>query len=175
MLFIHVVPQQASKFHIVSHTGNDGRTFGNIHFAAFVAAAVFGPCFDESRLLCINQHLISSVSPESTIVTSRITQTPKRSRQQALPLPSLPPPCLFLLRCNQSASDSRKATPLRIQWSSVLSLGIMSSITKLVECPVVARTPRRSGVLKCEQVWSEVWTARKMIGTRIMVCLKRRE
>lgn len=44
------------------------------------------------------------------------------------------------------AKLKRNATPLRHQWSCGRSDGIMRSMTKLVEWPVVAKTPRRSGV-----------------------------
>lgn len=47
---------------------------------------------------------------------------------------------------HQSARASKKATPRRIQWSCGCSLGTISSITKFVLWPVVASTPRRSGV-----------------------------
>ena len=47
----------------------------------------------------------------------------------------------------QSSSWQSKATPLWIQCSSGLSVGIFIATTKLVECPVVERTPRRSLVL----------------------------
>ena len=44
------------------------------------------------------------------------------------------------------AKLSKKATPLRHQWSCGLSDGIIRSMTKFVEWPVVASTPRLSGV-----------------------------
>ena len=39
------------------------------------------------------------------------------------------------------------ATPLLTQWESGMSIGTLTIITKLVECPVVLNTPLRAKVL----------------------------
>ena len=52
----------------------------------------------------------------------------------------------FFFSLFQYESESSPATPRLIQWFCGRSLGIVRLITKLLECPVVAKTPRRSAV-----------------------------
>lgn len=54
---------------------------------------------------------------------------------------------LYTKYLNYWESWQRSATPRMIQCSEGLFVGIHMAITKLVECPVVESTPRRSDVL----------------------------
>ena len=83
---------------------------------------------------------LSLSRPTSTTTTTTTTPTPLHQPHH-LTNPSPPPPPPHSDSCVSSA------TPLLIQCDEWCSLGSLTSMTKLVEWPVVDSTPRLSAVL----------------------------